>query len=233
MIFSDRARSCLALLVCCDLAVVLVFLFFLSPLWPWGPSHVHALDPNGEANVPTWYSSSKLLLAALSFVLAGRQARSVLLCAVGALALGMSADETANLHELAGLLLSQRLPPEWQLFELPSAHMWPYVYGMPVVVMAALVLGWLMRRDRSVGRDVHVRIVSSFGVFFVGALGMELLQQHWAGPLPAVFGVSTLMLLEESLENLGASLLLWTGLWVLRQQRAAPMTANVGKYVSY
>lgn len=220
MLVSSRPRFVLGLLLACDLAVVLVFLYFLSPLWPWGPSHIHILDPNGEANLPTWYSSSKLLLAASTFLLAGWQARSVLLLAVGALALGMSADETANVHELAGFLLSQRLPPEWQLFELPSAHMWPYVYGMPVVVIVALLLGWLMRRDRSVGWADHARLVMSFGVFFSGALGMELLQQHWASVLPTVFGVSALMLLEESLENVGASLLLWTGLAVLHRQRS-------------
>jgi hypothetical protein len=205
------SRLCLVLLLGCDAAVVLVFVYFLSPLWPWGPSHIHLLDPNGEANLPTWYSSSKLLLAGVA--LAGRAwcLRSPFLMACAALATGMSADETANLHELAGFLLSRHLPPHWQLFGDPSAHMWPYVYGIPAVMVIAVGMWWVRRHDRVVSWTDVLRLAGAFLVFFCGAVGLELVQQWWPQDhVPSLWGsVAVLMLLEESLENAGASLLLW------------------------
>ena len=211
MTASLRSRPLLWLLLGCDAAVVLAFVYFLSPLWPWGPSHVHVLDPNGEANLPTWYSSSKLLLAGV--VLAGRALRfqSSVMAACAALAVGMSADESANLHELAGFLLSHHLPPHWQLFGDPSVHMWPYVYGLPAVLVVALGLWWLISRDQAVSPVTTTRLLGAFLLFFSGAVAMELVQHWWpANLLPVVFGqVSLLMLLEESMENVGASVLLW------------------------
>lgn len=201
----------LPLLLCCDAAMVFGFIYFLSPLWPLGPSHVHLLDPNGEANLPTWYSSSKLLLAGA--VLADRAwlLRSPLLAACAVLAIGMSADETANLHELAGFLLSQDLPSHWYVLGGPGAHMWPYVFGIPVVVLVALGMWVIRRQDRVVSRPDFMRPACAFVVFFCGALVMELVQQWWPHKqIPTGWGgVSVLMLLEESLENVGASLLLW------------------------
>lgn len=201
----------LPMLLCCDAAVVLAFVYFLSPLWPLGPSHVHLLDPNGEANLPTWYSSSKLLLAGAMLADRAWSRRSPLLAACAVLALGMSADETANLHELAGFLLSQDLPSHWQVFGGPSAHMWPYVFGIPVVILVAFGMWGVRRQDRVLSRADFMRLAVALVVFFCGALVMELVQQWWPhNQIPTGWGgVSVLMLLEESLENVGASLLLW------------------------
>lgn len=206
-----HSQPLLLLLLGLDATVVLVFVYFLSPLWPWGPSHIHLLDPNGEANLPTWYSSSKLLLAGVA--LAGRAwlSRSPLLAACALLAVGMSADETANLHELAGLLLSQDLPPHWLVFGGPSAHMWPYVFGIPVVIFVVFGMWGVRRHDRVLSGADFMRLALALAVFFCGALVMELVQQWWPHKqIPTGWGgVSVLMLLEESLENVGASLLLW------------------------
>jgi len=220
-----RDKHFLLLLVACDLIVILAFLYFFTPLWPWGPSHVHILDPDGEANLPAWYSSSKLLLAGAGLVLSGWRARSPLLLGAAALAVGMSADETAGIHELGGYLLSLRLPGSWQLFGHPSPHMWPYIYGIPVVMATTVVLYLLCRLDKVVSRPTTCRLFASFVVFFCGAIGVELLQQ-WLPPQhqPVLFGAVPLwMLVEESVENLGSSLLLWTTLVVVREMGASPV----------
>ncbi|WP_210480625.1 hypothetical protein [Naasia sp. SYSU D00948] len=163
------------------------------------------LDPNGEANAWSWYSS--LLLAALSVPLlvhAGlrprRAARPFVVLAV--LALCLSVDEAAVLHE------KLTLPGDD-----PASGGWLVIQASIAVVggAAAYLLG--RRFDPLLRR----RLVLAGVLYLSGAVGVEAVQfaVGSAAGLPDLEHTSlayTLgLLLEEGLEVLGV----WVALWAV------------------
>jgi hypothetical protein len=175
---------------------------------------IPAVDLNGEANIPAWYSTLLWIIAAhYSFQLgildsAGRKKQFILL---SVLFLFLSLDEAASLHEktekifiiLNGSELSGLLSFEWVLFGIAFL----IVSGL-VFLPLLLSLGWL-----------ELTIISIAALtFLTGALGLEMVQ---AAALDGTLSVPgwisrRLSLAEEFLEMLGVVILI-DGLLVLLQ----------------
>jgi len=164
---------------------------------------VPLLDPAREANIPTWFSSSMLLLSAATLTIVGARLNDtgskgarwwLVLAAVFALA---SLDETANLHELFSRQARRELQPGF-------GQLWVLVAGPAALVLVAVYARFMRRQDRPVCRAFTL----GTALFVVGALGVELieivLERRQSRPLV----VAGTMLAQEVMELLGAVVLL-------------------------
>ncbi|WP_210480422.1 hypothetical protein [Naasia sp. SYSU D00948] len=169
------------------------------------------LSPDGESNLWSWFST--LLLAALAFAF----------CAVGSLhrrsggaaapyyafsavAVYMSIDESASLHERFEDFIPQRL----------FMFQW-LILGVPFALLVGAAVLWLSRRLRE---PLRRRLLVAGLVFLAGAVGVELVQavvlsitgwpQSGAGRILYAGAV----IVEEALEVCGVLIALWA---VLRE----------------
>ena len=164
-------------------------------------------DLNGEANVPTWFSSALLLAAAGLLALIWRTtppaARAdrrtwALLAAVFAF---LAADETAEIHEM--------LNPLRDLFRDDGLLHWAWVvpYGIAGLVLLVACLRFLRRLPRRT-----TALIAGAGALYVGgALGLEMLggyamERFGRGSLPVVATYTV----EEICEMLGIVLFVYT-----------------------
>ncbi|MBM3500268.1 MAG: hypothetical protein FJX74_16545 [Armatimonadetes bacterium] len=153
------------------------------------------LDLRGEGNLPAYWSTALLLVAGLGLLLVGqaeaprdrRQGRAWR--ALGLIFLYLSADECAQLHELA-----RRVPRDW----LPDSPLfyWPWVLFGAAAVIVLSVAFW--RFLWALPRDTRCHLVVAGGLYVGGALGLELLgaaieHNHWS---------EGLLVLEEAAEEL-------------------------------
>ncbi|MEJ7840937.1 MAG: hypothetical protein WKF95_04145 [Rubrobacter sp.] len=161
---------------------------------------VPLFDFNGERNIPTWYSSSMLLLCSvLLAIIAASTARSgdryqMHWKVLSATFLIMSADEVIQIHE-------QMINPLRAVLDLGGV----FHYAWSVVGLA-LVLAFVLAYPRFIAhlptRTRRLFIVAA-GLYVGGALGMELVQ-GWHDGLYGVDGVTALITtVEEVLEMSG------------------------------
>lgn len=163
--------------------------------------------PDAEGNVFAWYSTIILAAVAVGFFLIALTAHGAdrpiwRYVVLGALALALSADEAAFLHERLAIFASElglnsSFTYQWLLIGIPLA-----------LVVGALVL-WIARR---LDRDLRWRLIWAGIVFLAGAVGGEI----FGGVLKKVDlgleGTAMILahnievLIEESLEILGAVL---------------------------
>jgi hypothetical protein len=181
---------------------------------------VQLANLNGEQNLPTWFSSVQLLLAAGASAIAMRVCPAndrrhwALLVAVF---LTMSLDEAAAIHELSNAPLRGLIGTGGVLF-------FPWVL-IGVAVAAAVALMELQLLTR-LPRATAVGLVSGGACFLAGALGLEVL----AGPVYAAGAKLTLqhaalVTAEETLEMIGIALFVAT---VLRYVATRPgFTAEI------
>lgn len=170
-----------------------------------------------EANLPSWYSSVKLLgVAIVSAALAvrGGVGRRVWMLHA-ALFVTLSADEAASIHEALarGLLelpalagLQSRLTGG---DSLKSGHAWVWLFAPAIAAVSLFMLGVVLRRLRRCGGS---------GVAYAGGLGLLLTAvvleaRITAFPAVASWGTAemqryrSLSTFEESAELLGVSLI--------------------------
>jgi hypothetical protein len=165
------------------------------------------LDPAREANVPTWFSSSLLLLTGVALALAGARLKAagsrdarwwLALAAVACLA---SLDETANLHEL----LSQQAR---RAYDFGFGQVWVLFVGPLAGAFILVCRRFVLRQEPRVRRP----LVLGTALLAGGALGVELveilLERSGAGPVT----VALTLLAQELLELLGAVTLLHAAL---------------------
>lgn len=174
--------------------------------WPARPVELFSLG--FEANVPTWYASSLLVLCAAALVeCAARAAIDRLAWAsLAAIFAFMSLDEAIEIHEHLGGLV----PAHGVLF---------FSWVIPAsVVVGALGLAYLRFLGRLPAID-RGRFALAGAIYVGGALGMELPLGWWterAGDDNLVYGM--LDWVEETLELAGATLFLLS----LRDRLARP-----------
>jgi hypothetical protein len=176
-----------------------------------------------EANVPTWYASATLLIAA---VLAGAVAlhesqRGSQLgrqwwLLVTLLTL-MSLDETAVIHETASVLLARRLLGTeglpWYVF---------YAWIVPGTVLLAGILWWFSTLWRNLSAPIRRQFTVAAALYFGGALGLEVAEAAWAarfGMQNAIY--SALWTTQELLEMIGVAALILALLDHLALSRAS------------
>jgi hypothetical protein len=172
-----------------------------------------------EATVPAWYASAKLLLlsgllAVLSIVLGhdGRLDRVLLLGA--AMFLAMSCDESAGIHERLQVVVEHHLLD-------PSVTAWAaghdiYLRGVavavPVLVLAALIVRAIVRTMRSCASGKGMFLLG-FTLLAAGAVVVDLTRDML--PLTSAGSIMGLIL-EETLELAGVSLMIFAALRTLR-----------------
>lgn len=166
-------------------------------------------DVDSEANVPTWLWSGLLLTCALSAWLMAARMRSSSLkqrrgfMVIAALLAIVSADEFIALHERCAAVLLDGLDARG------ITRLWVWALGAVLVAGLAATLIPFLRALES--RQLRSGLFISAVVYIVGALGFEVLGQHYA----ATHGWSdriyfTLSAIEELLEMCGPLLFLYS-----------------------
>jgi hypothetical protein len=175
-----------------------------------------------EGTVPTWHSSMQWLCAGVMFGLFAAHAlrtgmRGALSIAALALAcLVFSIDEVAQIHERLGSVANDLLLDRpRRAIGLWATGLWPFVVGIPAIaVLAVIVRGarhvFLTRASRAL-----VLLTAGFVIMFTGAvvieLGANLLDE--TGRRDGSF--LTQVVVEELMEMLGVTLVVWSGLSLL------------------
>jgi hypothetical protein len=177
-------------------------------------------DVGREINVPTWFSAGLWIIAA---ALAGYFSRHasryrsswVLFSAV---CIAFSIDETLELHErldVIGAEIAQYLPLELG-----------FTWVIPGALIAALVVGLLLRMVLSLPRGSRNGLIAAGVVFACGGLGVETLSGLFleGDGLPWQFFLLTLI--EETLEMAGIALCIGALVHLIaRRQLATGVTA--------
>jgi hypothetical protein len=167
-------------------------------------------DLDRESNVPTWVSSSLLLVASLELFAVSRtglahvkayRRRWVLL---GVLFVLMSLDESARLHERLGAIVMGTADESTNPL---LRNGWVVVYGLALVPLAALYIRFVLAMPKRTG----TLVVAAGLVYVGGALGLELLESLAQGS--GERGASVLMFFlttaQETAEMLGVALMIF------------------------
>jgi hypothetical protein len=180
-----------------------------------------ALD--GEANLPTWFSSIQWFCVAALFWLFAQRAwrrgsrRYLALLALPAVFLAFSLDEVATLHESLGGVLDRIIVNRPRLdTALPETGFWFVLIGVPFVI-AFIVLLILVRPAFAGARPAFTKLGAGMAVFLLGAIGAEALSNFVVRDTP--LGAIQVMV-EEGLELIGSTIVLW-GAWDLAFGRAS------------
>jgi hypothetical protein len=186
------------------------------------------LNLDAEANIPAWWSNAKFVVAGSLFMLtaASTRRRALTPVVLGVLLFGLAADEIASVHERIGRLLADNVATDTQ-FKRKDAFLWPLLLGVPVMVLGGLTLRALVG-ERFYSEVVWRRIGIALLVFFVGAVGVELIAFNPLVPVPQGSPLyQALAILEEGLEHVGASLLVWGALAAFAEHYS-PLPAPTG-----
>lgn len=191
-----------------------------DPAW-WELSYL--LDLAGESNLSTWWSTVQLAgAAALLFVIADglvvrSEPRSWVLWLLPLLVLGMSIDETARIHELIGRASDILLPGGTrEATALNRTGIWVLLIGVPASILVAGLLVGARQSLRSAPGSFEKMIVG-IAMLLVGAIGVEALSNF--ADEASTSGV-LFVYVEESLEMVGVSIVVWAGVEYLSRNRA-------------
>ncbi len=175
--------------------------------WPATVSGLFgAMDMDAENTLPTVVTTGILGAIAVAAVVIGRAGRSRSQpgyrwwYGVAAVFGYLAIDEALALHELA-------FEPAQALLGVTSG---PFLFAWVVPAgLAVIVVGILFLRF-SIGLPPDTRRAAGIGgaVYLAGALGMEMVAASLVGVLPAGFAFELLSGIEESLELIGAVLVL-------------------------
>lgn len=170
---------------------------------------------DGEANLWAWGSGVLLAGIGLALCVVGFATRNEGRAALpyfflGAVALEMSADEIAQLHE------------KLARFNLGSSFTFAWLaLGVPLAIAAGLVVLWIARR---IDRRLRRRLIVAGTIYLLGAIGIEALSGYIVGGLQddlarASLEYHILLGVEEGLEAAGALLALAATLAALSIER--------------
>ena len=222
-------RQVLVVLTCAALGLVGADALTVKGASLWGQEIARLFDLNEEASIPTWFSSS-LWLAAAFLALAIFQTHRDRSFPNGGYWLGMvplflflSADEAAQLHELAGRLLGRPLEGSTAL---KFTYAWVF-FGLGLLLFVGLLyLRFLFRLER----HIRVLFVLSALVFVTGAIAVEsvgaAVDTGTLADFPLGQSWRRMIILEELFEMMGVILLIHTLLRVIALEHApyAPVT---------
>lgn len=183
------------------------------------------LDLNEEQNLPTWWSTVQLFAAAgVMFAVAdGRVARSEprswALWVLPLVLVAFSIDEAARIHELVGMASDIVLPGATREGTmLHETGIWFLAIGVPTAVLVGglviIVRPFLLRPP-----GAFAKITLGIVMLFVGGVGVEALSNL----VDMGSGVGLVQVyVEESLEMIGTTFILWGGYRCLSVRQADP-----------
>ncbi|RME65774.1 MAG: hypothetical protein D6782_05595 [Alphaproteobacteria bacterium] len=206
-----RIAPIIASLFAVDIGLGALFLgnYFLGePYWPV----TQIVSFRGENTLSAWYSSLQLGLLAGLLALLAHRARSLALprrCALIAftcLVLAMSADESVLIHERLGKALTAAIAGDGAVpvYAARSGY-WTYVLGLPAALGLGAVL-WLASDAFRAAPGALVKLGGGLALLMLGAVGMESLWNFLRDPLLAEVVEPWL---EESLEKIGVTVMIW------------------------
>ena len=194
-----------------DVALGLVYLAYFLIGHPIEPL-AKLIDLDGEANLPTWYSSIQwFCVAYLAWVFAARHAdrarvRSWFLLALPLVFLLFSLDEVAQLHEHLGVM-SDVLLPNGTRDATAFSHtgLFFLLIGVPFVIVFVGLLT-AVRPFLSGHPAAFMKLVGGMALFIFAAVGLDALSNLTTdGTLSATIQVLT----EEVTEMVAATIVLW------------------------
>ena len=169
---------------------------------------IHKFDLNAETNIPTWYNTILLLAASVLFFIiataksASRDRFRYHWYGLAVLWLYFSIDELSVLHETL-------IKPVRNMTNLSNGFSVAWVVP-GLIILAVLGIAYL-------GFFLHlsprfkILLLASMLLYFGGAVGGEMLSGHFAQTIGLRnFTFAAYSSLEESLELIGASLLIYT-----------------------
>jgi hypothetical protein len=215
------ARALIACFFSADVFFVVAYLFLFLYGNPIGSDQPGMFDMNGEANIPAWYSSTKLLAVGLCLYLFGRltlqkdRLAGWLILAAAALFAYLSLDEAAELHEKFGnrltLLATGGVGRTDTPFEITG--LWMVFFGPPLLI--ALVGGIVfLRRRLSIPYAVFAKALAGAIIFVIAAGPGDILVNYVTGDAHIIQTA-----VEELGEMVGVTLILWAAMTLLAQQR--------------
>jgi hypothetical protein len=181
---------------------------------------------DAETTLQAWYSSMQWFLAASLFgvfalyAYRSRLSGMLAMVAFAGLCLAFSIDEIAGIHEWLGERSDALLPGGDRANSIfARTGIWPLLIGVPM--LAALAVLTLRARRIFLPRAPLAFWLLAIGLatMFTGALAIELLVNLLDKPADASeYGTVHLLqhATEEFLEMLGVSLIIWSGLELLR-----------------
>ncbi len=161
---------------------------------------IRLLNFDLEQNMPTFFSTSLLLISSILLLIIGRNKASSYKkqwLGLSLIFFYLSLDEAISLHEILIFYTRKFLDATQYLY-----FAWVIPYSIIVVVLAILYGRWLMK----IPRRTSLFFILAGVLFISGAIGMELLGGNYAfNHENFIFHPRYLMLItiEESLEMLG------------------------------
>lgn len=203
--------------------ISLVFVYWLDLRLGYPSEILHYLfDLNGEANIPTWFSSIQLFTIGIVFFLTARSIpvhgieNRRFTTALALIFTGLSLDETAIIHER----LNDSLAKFRFLLRFNDLNdgIWIPIY----LLLIALVFLYLCRHFRIVfqtDRAACLLIMGGVGVFILGAIGMEIFDDVYLLKVQKSTLYHLESMAEEFCEMFGATLILCGALLLYRPNK--------------
>jgi hypothetical protein len=223
-----QARQLAAWLLALECLLVALFLLNRSFGAPFRPIN-NLLDLDGERSLAVWFSATQLFVVAVVLALVARLNvdRSValtrLLWLVSAGFIFLSIDEALSMHEQVTSVLKHLT---WVPRFRGDHGIWVFLYGLigSALMLMCLrpLLAWRVRRPYPVAC-----MVSGFAVLLVGGVLLEVLSYQFIRNrgLPELYTAE--VCLEELLEMVGGTVLLYGALLLLLAESAARVTRGV------
>lgn len=199
-----------------ELLLALIFLLDIvlgSPSW-----QIKTLfDQDGEANIPSWFSSVLFLLIALVFWLKSRQPSLHAMPAPWFFRLGglgftfLSLDEVASLHER----ITAVLKPVAAVPRFKGEHgIWIFVYALIAVALFCLCFRTVRALWQRYRRP-SLWMAGGMAVMVAGGMALEAASYEFLrdGSWPRLYAAE--VALEEFLEMFGSSLVLYGAMLML------------------
>ena len=201
---------------CADLLVGLLYVVARKARNVIGKPMTAFFDLNGEYNLPSWYSATQLaliggLLVIFATVQLRRGARAAWALMLGGVAFCfLSLDEATALHENFGYWLDRLRHRRNTAFD--ETGFWMLICA-PVFLCVFGVLALGARRYLRGRRGVVIKLMAGAAIFVGAAAGVEALSNF---VMPGTTAARLLVLLEETGEMTGATVMLWGVLELIR-----------------
>lgn len=181
------------------------------------------VDLDNEGSIATWFSSIQLFIVGLLFFVKSYQvdANSTELPSrqffwiMGLGLLFLSVDEAAAIHEKVSMVLKQaEFMPRFK----GSHGIWIYVYAFIAGIFCILMCRNFIALWK---KFPHAALIMALGIstFITGAVFLEILSYQFFRDDLTSFGYVTEVALEEFLEMLGISILLYSVLLLLVESK--------------
>jgi hypothetical protein len=238
-LFHPQSRHYMVPTVLIAFVVVLVAAYlFAQSINPWGRQYetwtwpgimFKLFDLDQENNIPTWYSSILWIICGHYFGKAAtepaarRQGLSLFWWISAAIAVFLSMDEIASIHEFAGGLAGGRLKDAVGLHET-FFYGWVFAGAAAALALCILLVPLMWRLPFR----ITALLITSGVVFLLSSLGIETLTSAIAQQSVVYSATNTTWLLlivsEEASEMLGVIVAIYAVLLYLRSFDRPPLS---------